>query len=84
MRMTEKGAQPDRPDLAVLLPAPALIRVRFIGPAQASIVFRPSHQGGRHWNHPPLIHGHQWRGTHHGGGPLQHGGDQPPLAGHTH
>ena len=32
----------------VLLPAPALIRVCLIGPAQSSIIVGPSHQGGQH------------------------------------
>ena len=82
--MTEKGARPDQPDLAVLLPDPALVRVLHIPPSQASIIVGTGHWGGRHQAHPPPIIGHQWRGTHHGGGPQQRGGVQPPLVGHTH
>ena len=82
MRMPEKGARPDQPDLVVLPPAPALGRVRRIGPAQASIIVGPSRRGGRHWVHPPSILGRQWRGTHHG--VRRRGCVQPPLAGHTH
>ena len=82
--MTEKGAQLDLPDLAVLPPAPALPRVRCIGPAQASTIVGPGHRGGRHWVNPPPILGRQWRGTHPGGGPRRCGGVQPPLAGYTH
>ena len=51
--MLEKGARPEWPDLAVLLAAPALGRVRRIGPAQAYIVVGPCRQGRRHW--PTLL-----------------------------
>ena len=57
--MTDKGAQPDRPDLAILPPAPALGRVRGIGSAQASITVGTGHQGERHRYHPPPILGRQ-------------------------
>ena len=82
--MTQKGVRPDQPDLAVLLPAPDLGRVRRIEPAQASIIVCPGCRGGSHWAHPPPILGHQWHGKHHGDGPQRRGVFQPPIAGHTH
>ena len=60
-RTTEKRAQPDRPDLAVLPPAPTLGQVWSIGLAQASIIFGPRCWGGRHLDHPsPIIVGLPW------------------------
>ena len=54
--MTEKGAQPDRPDITVLPRAPALGQVWHIGPAQVSIIIGPVSQGGRQRAHPlPII-----------------------------
>ena len=84
MRMTEKGARPEKPDLAVLPPAPTLRRVWSIGPAQDSIIVDPGRRGGRYRYHPPPILGHQRRGRHHGGVPRRRGGVQPPLTGGTH
>ena len=57
MRITEKGEQTDQPDLAVLLPYPALGRVGRIGPEQYSIIVGPGRQGGRHQVYPPPILG---------------------------
>ena len=84
VRMPEKGAWLDWPDLAVLPPSRALGQVRRIGPAKDSIIVGPGCWGRRHWVHLPPILGSQWCGTHHGGAPRQHGGVQPPLEGHTH
>ena len=81
--MKEKGARPDQPDLAVILSDTALVRVLLILPSQASIIFGTGHWGGWHQSHPLPIIGHQWCGTHHGGGPQQRGGVQPSLVGHT-
>ena len=43
VRMMEKGALPDQPDLAELSPSPGIGRVRRIGTAQDSIIVGPGH-----------------------------------------
>ena len=76
--------QPDRPYLTVLPPDPALGQVWRIGTVQASIIVGPGRRGGQHQDQPPPIIGRQRHGMHHSGGPQQHEGVQPPLAGHAH
>ena len=55
-----------------------------IGTVQASIIVGPGRRGGQHQDQPPPIIGRQRHGMHHSGGPQQHEGVQPPLAGHAH
>ena len=64
MRMTEKEAQPDQSRQILLSDGFGIF-----GPAHASIIVGPGHQGRRHRSHPSPIIGRQWGGTHHDGGP---------------
>ena len=81
--MTEKGERPDQPDLTVLSPHPAIGRVWYIIPAQASTIAGTGRRVGQHWVHPPPILGCQQSRNHYGGGPQWRGGVQLPPAGHT-